>query len=125
MIYNKIHLISPGCPQQNHVLKHHSFHLLPPARAPTRCEAIDETEEGDTCVLITDCSIPRCVNGFCIVVDDQWVCDCYDSYEGLVCDQEPQVAGVVAATLGTGGIAAIVICLIALLSKYLLGYFIF
>ena len=42
MIHNKIHLISPGCPQpsiafltmQNHGLKHHSFHLLPPLCPP-------------------------------------------------------------------------------------------
>ncbi len=41
------------------------------------------------CVEITDCSIPRCVNGDCVVVPDEngnWRCNCFTGWVGIRCD---------------------------------------
>ena len=84
-----------------------------------RCSDPKETEQGDECVTITDCSIPRCENGFCIVVDGLWRCDCDPGWSGEACDSEGP-GGPLAATasFATAGIIAIVVCLAVLLSEY-------
>jgi hypothetical protein len=87
------------------------------------CINDDERVDGDVCVLITDCSLPRCDNGFCIVVDGNWQCDCYDGWQGEQCDAVMPVYGAVGASLANSAIAAIVVCIIVLLLILLLGMF--
>ena len=86
-----------------------------------RCPDPEETEQGDVCVAITDCSIPRCENGFCIIVDGVWRCDCDPGWNGETCDSQgpphPPVPAA-AASFITEGIITIVICLAVLLSEY-------
>ena len=78
--------------------------------------------DGSSCVLITDCSIPRCSgNGYCVVVGGSWLCHCDEGWSGDDCSIEGGTTGrrtEDAVTLSTAGIAAIVVCLLIFLSEW-------
>jgi len=88
----------------------------------TRCED-EETEKDpgneDECIPITDCSIPVCVNGHCVILDDGTrVCYCYDGWSGQYCNNTGPEALSAVATLSTGATVSIVVAIIAVLREY-------
>ena len=69
------------------------------------------------CVAITDCSIPRCMNGDCVVVGGMWRCNCWPGYTGTICDAvgtqvgDARVATLSEASFGViGGALALLLC---------------
>ena len=83
----------------------------------SRCP-FGEKLEGGICVPITDCSIPRCNFGYCVVTSDgMWRCVCDEGYTGVDCNEPAAVGQPYVVSITEGAIAAIVICLLVLLCE--------
>ena len=77
------------------------------------------------CVPVTDCSIPRCNHGYCVVSDGLWRCICDEGWTGPDCN-EPAAVGDMEyqVSITEAALAAILLCLLVLLckSKYSLSF---
>ena len=73
------------------------------------------------CIPITDCSIPICVNGWCVVTEDgDRLCYCKPGWEGEICNSTGPIAYAVEATISEGAVVSIVVVIIAVLLMILL-----
>ena len=94
------------------------------------CPEGEMFDENGVCVPITDCSIPRCVWGDCVLVPDPdnpgeliWRCNCYEGWTGVHCNETDPVFVSTMATVSTGWISSVTAALLLLLSKYYLANF--
>jgi hypothetical protein len=69
------------------------------------------------CQLIPDCSVQHCLNGDCVVVQNNFTCNCFDGWSSIFCDVAVNpTAGVSSSTTPIAAIAAPVVILGVLLS---------
>ncbi|CAD5119447.1 unnamed protein product [Dimorphilus gyrociliatus] len=81
---------------------------------------IGKNFSSNSCVAVTNCAVPQCLNGgLCAVFSNNWVCHCSENYEGTRCGIEP--GGVVdnSTGLATGGIVGIILAILIALALFL------
>ena len=81
-------------------------------------------DQNGVCVPITDCSIPRCVWGDCVLVSDPdnpgeliWSCNCYSGWTGVHCNETDPVYLSALTTVSTGWMSSVSAALLLLLSE--------
>ncbi|KAK2150770.1 hypothetical protein LSH36_390g02109 [Paralvinella palmiformis] len=79
-------------------------------------------DQNGVCVPITDCSIPRCVWGDCVLVSDPdnpgeliWSCNCYSGWTGVHCNETDPVYLSALTTVSTGWMSSVSAALLLLL----------